>query len=582
MDTLTPALDSSSLPPLSIIESRPDGLLDPEAARYNLTVKIDFDWQAGDSLTITWAGTPGPGSYTSPRIPIGGFSRPFQTHIDNLLVVFNFERTVIVTYTVYRGSEPPVTSQPLPLYITRINQLNLPRPFIRQADNDGQGSELNVSSLSEFTLRINAWLLGRRGNPFWLKLKGTNADGSDFEATYWQAPDNVVDDEFNRFGFFEQNFPAAPLQRLQNRSVLSLSFMAGLQGSQDPLLSQPFAHRNYIVLTGAPSGPRISSVTDPDGGEILNGADTRYSTVTLSGSASDTVAVFDGATRLDTADVVDGNWQYVATDLTPGSHEFTVRLADGSGSVSNPWRINVLMQSSVLTIVEAPGNINLDPLRAITTLTALLYLDLQPTDMVSVTVTAADGTLPAGSHTTTPVEAGTTRPIRIPLPPRLVAFSIGKIMQVSFTYTRGASAQVTSEPLRLNVLPISRDRLLAPVITQANGTDILDLKDVQSGGRMLFGLWPHISVNQPVWLRFEGQSDLGQHDLQMWIGTSHAVHRSWITNSAYSPSVSANYLRLLIDGSRLFIYFSVNLDKVANPDTATVFQTREYTIRAVP
>ncbi len=581
MDTLIPALDSSSLPPLSIKESRPDGLLDPEAARYNLTVKIDFDWRAGDSLTINWAGTPGPGSYTSPRIPIGGFERPFQTHIDNLLVAFNFEQTVIVTYTVYRGTEPPVTSQPLPLYITRINQLNLPRPFIRQADDDGQGRELNVSNLSEFTLRINAWLLGRRGNPFWLKLKGTNADGSDFEASYWQAPDNVVDDEFNRFGFFEQNFPAAPLHGLQNRSVLSLSFMAGLQGSQDPSLAQPFAHRNYIVLTGASSGPRITSVTDPDG-DILDGADTRYSTVTLGGTATDAVNVFDGSTRLDTADVVDGNWRYVATDLTGGSHVFTVRLADGSGNASPPWRINVLIQSLPLTIVEAPDNINLDPLKAITTLTALLDLDLQPTDMVSVTVKAADGTPPAGSHTTTPVPAGITRPIRISLPVSLVAFSIGKIMEVTFTYTRGASALVTSQRLRLNVLPIALERLAAPVITQANGTDILDLKDVQSGANLRFGVWPHIAVNEKLWLVLNGERNTGAHNLQMWGGTINNVHRAWVTSGGYTVIVSANYLRLLRDGSKLIIRFMVNLDQVANSDTATVFQTREYTIRAVP
>ncbi|WP_064120130.1 Ig-like domain repeat protein [Pseudomonas fluorescens] len=581
MDTLIPALDSSSLPPLSIIESRPDGLLDPEAARYNLTVKIDFDWQTGDSLTITWAGTPGSGSYTSPRIPIGGFQRPFQTHIDNLLVAFNFEHTVIVTYTVYRGTEPPVTSQPLPLYITRINQLSLPRPFIRQADKDGQGSELNVSDLSEFTLRTNAWLLGRRGQFFWLNINGTNADGSDFEASYWQAPDNVVNDEFNRFGFFEQNFPAAPLQRLQDRSVLSLRFMAGLQGSQDASLAQPFAHRNYIVLTGAPSGPRISSVTDLDG-DILDGADTRYTTVTLSGTASDTVAVFDGSTRLDTADVVDGNWRYVATDLTGGSHVFTVRLADGSGSASPPWRINVVIQSLPLTIVEAPDNINLDPLKAITTLTALLDLDLQPTDMVSVTVKAADGTPPAGSHTTTPVPAGTTRPIRISLPVSLVAFSIGKIMEVAFTYTRGASAPVTSQPLHLNVLPIALERLAAPVITQANGTDILDLKDVQSGANLLFGVWPHIAVNQCLWLDLQGESNAGAPNLRMWAGTTNRVHRAWVTNGGYTAIVSANYLRLLKDGSKLIIRFMVNLDQVANSDTAAVFQTREYTIRAVP
>lgn len=580
MDTLTPALDSSSLPPLSIIQSRPDGLLDPEAARYNLTVKIDFDWQAGDSLTITWAGTPGSGSYTSPRIPIGGFARPFQTHIDNLLVAFNLEQTVIVTYTVYRGTESPVTSQPLPLYITRINQLNLPRPFIRQADNDGLGGELNVRDLSEFTLRINAWLLGRRGNPFWLNLKGTNADGSDFQASYWQAPDNVVDDEFNRFGFFEQNFPAAPLQSLQNCSVLSLSFMAGLQGSQDPSLAQPFAHRNYIVLTGASSGPRITSVTDPDG-DILDGADTRYTTVTLSGTATDAVNVFDGKTRLDTVNAVDNNWKYVAVDLTPESHEFTVRLADGSGNVSNPWRINVLMQSSVLTIVEAPGNINLDPLRAVASFTAALDYEFLPTDRISVTVTAAAGTPPAGSHTTVPVAAGTSRPRTISLPVPLVAFSIRKPMEVSFTYTRGTSAPVSFPPLRLNVLPISLDRLPAPEIAQANGTDFLDLQSVQSGATLVFGIWPHIAVNQRLTLFLEGQRSDGPHNLPMWNG-GNIVPQSWVTNGSYRVTIAASYMRQLIHGSKLLIRFGVNLDRVSNPETVTVFQTREYTIRAMP
>lgn len=110
---------------------------------------------------------------------------------------------------------------------------------------------------------------------FWLRLKGTNADGSDFEAPYWRTPENKVDDEFNRYGFFEQNFPAAPLQGLANRSVLTLEFMAGLQGSEELSLAEPFAHRNYIVLTESSDAPKILSVRDQDG-EVPDGADTRY------------------------------------------------------------------------------------------------------------------------------------------------------------------------------------------------------------------------------------------------------------------------------------------------------------------
>ncbi|WP_130899485.1 hypothetical protein [Pseudomonas sp. Sample_11] len=580
MDTLIPALDSDHLPPPSIKESRPDGLLDPHAARSNLTVGVDFPWQKGDVITIECAGTPGLGSYLSPQIPIGGFARPFQTHIDNLLIAFNFNRTVSFTYTLYRGTETPVVSEPLALFITRINQLDLPRPFIRQAEDDGQGRELKVIDLVDFTLRINAWLLGRRGNPFWLRLKGTNADGSVFEAPYWRTPENKVDDEFNRYGFFEQNFPAAPLQGLANRSVLTLEFMAGLQGSEELSLAEPFAHRNYIVLTESSDAPKILSVRDQDG-EVPDGTDTRYTRVTLSGSAPGAIDVFDGPVRIDTVDPVAGNWTYNTVDLDAGSHAFTVRLADGTGSASSPRRINVVLSNLTLMIAEAPDNITLDPLRAVATFTAVVNDDLLPTDMVFVTVTAAEGTPAAGSHSTTPIAAGTARPIRTVLPVSLVAFSIGKIMNVTFSYIRGSADPVTSRPLRLNVLPIALEHLVAPVITQANG-DILDLKDVQAGGSLQFGVWPHISRSQRISLYLEGQSATGAHNLRMWVVTTNMVHAAWVTNGGYVASISANYLRLLKDGSKLSIRFMVNLDQVPNEAAATVFQTREYTIRSLP
>ncbi len=136
MDVPITALTRDDLSRLAIKESS-NGFLLPAAARYNLTVIIDFPWLPGDLLTITWAGTPGSGSYTSPRIPIGGFKPPFTTHINNILVAFNLGRTVIVSYTLYRGTEPPVVSQPLPLFIPLINQLDLPLPVIKEANDEG-------------------------------------------------------------------------------------------------------------------------------------------------------------------------------------------------------------------------------------------------------------------------------------------------------------------------------------------------------------------------------------------------------------------------------------------------------------
>jgi hypothetical protein len=68
----------------------------------------------------------------------------------------------------------------------------------------------------------------------------------------------------------------------------------------------------------------------------------------------------------------------------------------------------------------------------------------------------------------------------------------------------------------------------------------------------------------------------------MWVVTTNMVHAAWVTNGGYVASISANYLRLLKDGSKLSIRFMVNLDQVPNEAAATVFQTREYTIRSIP
>ncbi|MBA5978788.1 hypothetical protein HT737_00375 [Pseudomonas sp. MD195_PC81_125] len=58
MDVPITALTRDDLSRLAIKESS-NGFLLPAAARYNLTVIIDFPWLPGDLLSITWAGTPG-------------------------------------------------------------------------------------------------------------------------------------------------------------------------------------------------------------------------------------------------------------------------------------------------------------------------------------------------------------------------------------------------------------------------------------------------------------------------------------------------------------------------------------------
>jgi hypothetical protein len=575
-------LVTDDLPPPYIRESPTSALLNPVAVRYSCRIVMEYAIEPTDKVSVTWAGAPGAGSYTSGFFPVGEL-RPLEVGIGGTpLVIFNQGKTVTLRYSVIRGTSAPVTSQPLILYVLPLSQSDLPRPFIPQATDFGEGLVLDVNALTEYTLRINAWPLLTRGQYFWLRLRGLNANDSVFNELYWSAPSNVVDQEFNR-GFYARNYSANPLKGLKDRSTLTLEFMAGLEGSQDVALAQRFAHRNYIVRTNAPITPErpvIFSVKDPLSQDIADGGSTVHSSVTVHGSAmaDEEVEVFDGeiSRGTDSADS-NGRWELPATELANGSHVFTAKALYGSGEVSNKWTIDIaslLLQPP--SIKEAPDNTNLNPIAARDRLTAVVDYVMEPEDIILVTWTGTPG---AGSQTTPPVAAGSTRPREIPLPISLVRFNLGKPVTVTFTYTRGTSTPQTSLPRTLNVLTIPADELIAPVITQANGTPVLDLKDVLNGGTLRFGRWPHIAVAQRIWLNLEGQNAEGNsHNLTIWTGGRNAVTRGWVSTGSFDAHVLYDYLKELGDGSKLSILFRVNMDGLANLATAVNFPARIYTV----
>lgn len=573
MDVPITALTRDDLSRLAIKESS-NGFLLPAAARYNLTVIIDFPWLPGDLLTITWAGTPGSGSYTSPRIPIGGFKPPFTTHINNILVAFNLGRTVIVSYTLYRGTEPPVVSQPLPLFIPLINQLDLPLPVIKEANDEGGGTHLDVSDLTEVTLRIRSWLLSRREQFFWLLLTGVKADGSVWEAWYWQAPGNIVGNEFS-LGYYEQKIPAAPLQGLQNGSVLTMRFWAGLQNSPDRSDAQAFAHRNYIVLTDPVSAPRIERITDPLDQEIGEDGDTLFTSATLHGAATEEVSVFDGQAPLGRAPAVAGVWKFPVTGLTQGPHIFTGQYA--GGGVSNTRTINVLENREV-RIKESTGNTHLNPSASINTLTFVLDYPSQPADLVSVRWIAAQGTPAAGSYTSLPVAVGAT-PRELTAPVSLVAFSIGKSVEATASYVRGGAPAVQLQPLALSVLPIPSNLLISPVIDEAKDTLELDKKDIVTGANLTFGNWIHIARGQRLELTLMGFTANGiENNRSIWTPDRNSVHQAWVLNRGYTFGLPLDYLLSLGVGTLVSILFTVRTDQVPSSTAVTVFEPRRYTI----
>ena len=322
---------------------------------------------------------------------------------------------------------------------------------------------------------------------------------------------------------------------------------------------------------------------DSDNKDISDCGTTNDTRPTISGTAiaGQRLEILDGLTVIGTITAASGTWELGAVLLTGGLHVFTARPLDGSGGVSSPWTINVVLLNLELTIAEAPDNGNLDPLAATMNLTAVVNYDMLPDDRIRLTWTGAQGTPAAGSHTTNTVVAGSTRPRKIPLPVSVVAFNLDKTVSVTFTYERGLLPPVTSLPLFLKVGTIPDAEFVAPVITQANGTAVLDLKTVTAGATLLFGGWPHIASGQRISLAMIGTDAKGDpHNLTIWTAAGNAVPRSWALGGTYSQNVIYDYLKGLGHDTKLSIHFSVNLDRVANSETAVVFRPREYTILA--
>ena len=107
--------------------------------------------------------------------------------------------------------------------------------------------------------------------------------------------------------------------------------------------SNPSNTYSLLIDATAPNAPVITTVTDDVGaikGAVANGAPTDDTTPTIvgTGTAGDTIRVFDGATLLGTTTVKpDGTWSLTpTTTLADGLHTFKAIEADAAGNESVP------------------------------------------------------------------------------------------------------------------------------------------------------------------------------------------------------------------------------------------------------
>ncbi|CAN1602021.1 hypothetical protein [Pseudomonas mediterranea] len=277
--------------------SSPTQQLNPVAAKDALTVVIpDYGVQPGDQVSVTWAGTAGAGSHTTPVQTL-----PPNREIAILVsvIAFNLGRSVTVTYTVTRNGNESDPSAALNLTVQTIaeNDLLVTKPRILEAANNGEGLELDVSNMvRDATVRIDSWPLIAHNQRIWLRLEGIKANGSFYEKV-WSGTSNWVSTEWYLQGYGEKVVPYNELRELRDGSTLRIEFKASFNQSHDEAEAVTFPPRTYIVKAVALMTPTLDSVKDTGGLEVLEGRATSSLTLKLSGQASkgQKVEIYEGS-----------------------------------------------------------------------------------------------------------------------------------------------------------------------------------------------------------------------------------------------------------------------------------------------
>ncbi|UST61756.1 hypothetical protein NF673_13945 [Pseudomonas moraviensis] len=267
---------------------------------------------------------------------------------------------------------------------------------------------------------------------------------------------------------------------------------------------------------------------------------------------------------------------------------YDIKRAAGGTSYSDTlaFSVGVALDLKEPKIKEAPNDTSLDPLDAQSALTAVVDYDALNGDTIIVTWTGAEGTLPAGSHTTDPWRVTTLGPQEIPLAVSVIAFNLAKSITLSYTVTRGTQDPKESRIRALAVSPIAQSDLPGPLITQASeqgeGPE-LDVSQLTTNATLRANSYPHIALKQYVWLKAKGTLKGGGDYLKtFWQPPGSHVSATWINQGFYAQNgFPLPDLQSLEDGRDLELEFKAGFGGTQVESEAVTFARRTYRIKAL-
>jgi len=204
------------------------------------------------------------------------------------------------------------------------------------------------------------------GQYVWLRLKGTNADGSDYDLEIHTAPGSMVSDKWLEQGYYERSIAFAGLRNLKDGSTLRMEFKAAFGKSTNESEAVVFPVRTYTIKAFEDVRPDITRAINSKGEEILPGGYTVDLSITLKGKGAkgQKVLIKDDNIEIGIADVdpQSGDWEFTVSNLSEASHPFTATAQYGSGQVSNPWVVVVTANvAPTITRAEDSKGVEIPP-----------------------------------------------------------------------------------------------------------------------------------------------------------------------------------------------------------------------------
>ncbi|MCL9799360.1 hypothetical protein M9827_04520, partial [Pseudomonas sp. AKS31] len=349
-----------------IKEAPNDTSLDPLNAQNTLTAVIDYDGMlVGDKISVRWTGAPGTlpaGSHTTDPWPVTRVG-PQEIPLDVSVIAFNLDKSITLDYAMTRGTQEPKDSQTRTLAVLQLRVDLSHSPKIIQAAAGGNGTELDVSTLTAAaTLRGGFWPHIASGQRVWMEVQGTKKDDTEYKRVVWRGPSNAVNGTWISQGYLDASLPLADLQSLKDLSPLNVSFMATPDRSTDENLALSFPVRTYTVKNVVEVLPTIESIKESPGGEeIPHGSPTVKTAVTLSGKATPGKKIDlanNGAVMPNTEIQVDskGEWTFQLTGLVVGNtYKLSAQRKDGTPSNTRNVVVVALVVPTLDNVLDDKG-----------------------------------------------------------------------------------------------------------------------------------------------------------------------------------------------------------------------------------